>query len=128
MRKRIVRRKKNATVSRVSPRNSRRACLCPDGTYSRKCCDGTLEAQGIGNITGHVHSTPYQGYHIEHCDDGHHHNAHYHGELSVGATYYMVLGNNHRGCYTILEERGSEGIHIVSAELYSDCETCISAN
>jgi len=25
--------------------------LCPDGrTYSIKCCDGTLEAQGIGSI------------------------------------------------------------------------------
>ena len=39
--------RKNATVSRTSPKNARRACLCPDGrTYSRKCCDGTLQAQG----------------------------------------------------------------------------------
>lgn len=34
-----------------SPKNDRRACLCEDGTYSRKCCDGSLRAQGIGNIT-----------------------------------------------------------------------------
>ena len=35
-----------------SPKNGKRACLCPDGkTYSRKCCDGSFQAQGIGNIT-----------------------------------------------------------------------------
>ena len=34
-----------------SPQNDKRACLCPDGTYSRKCCDGSFQAQGIGNIT-----------------------------------------------------------------------------
>ena len=39
------------TPSRTSPKNGRRACLCGDGTYSRKCCDGSLEAQGIGSIT-----------------------------------------------------------------------------
>jgi len=37
-----------------SPQNDRRACLCPDGTYSRKCCDGSFEAQGIGNITRYL--------------------------------------------------------------------------
>jgi hypothetical protein len=35
-----------------SPQSDKRACLCPDGTYSRKCCDGSFQAQGIGNITG----------------------------------------------------------------------------
>ena len=45
-----MKRRKNATLSYSSPRSSSRACLCPDGrTYSRKCCDGTLEAQGIGS-------------------------------------------------------------------------------
>jgi hypothetical protein len=39
----------NATSSR---RGGRRGCLCPNNTYSRKCCDGSLWAQGIGNITG----------------------------------------------------------------------------
>ena len=40
------------TPSRSSPKDGGiRACLCPNGTYSRKCCDGTLQAQGIGNIT-----------------------------------------------------------------------------
>ena len=35
-----------------SPKNDKRGCLCEDGTYSRKCCDGSFQAQGIGNITG----------------------------------------------------------------------------
>lgn len=34
-----------------SPKNDKRGCLCKDGTYSRRCCDGSFEAQGIGNIT-----------------------------------------------------------------------------
>ena len=40
------------TPSNVSPKNSKRACLCSDSTYSRKCCDGSLQAQGIGSLTG----------------------------------------------------------------------------
>lgn len=40
------------TPSWTSPKGGTRGCLCPDGTYSRKCCDGSLQAQGIGNITG----------------------------------------------------------------------------
>lgn len=39
------------TVGRSSPKNSRRACLCVDSnTYSRRCCNGYLINQGIGNI------------------------------------------------------------------------------
>lgn len=38
------------TPSRTSPRGGRRGCLCPDKTYSRACCDGSLQAQGIGVI------------------------------------------------------------------------------
>jgi len=38
------------TPSRTSPRSSRRACLCKDNTYSIKCCDGSIQAQGIGRI------------------------------------------------------------------------------
>lgn len=36
------------TVSKASPKGGRRGCLCDDGTYNKKCCDGTLHAQGIG--------------------------------------------------------------------------------
>lgn len=42
----------NATPSRSSPKGGKRGCLCADGrTYSVKCCDGTLQAQGIGSIS-----------------------------------------------------------------------------
>ncbi len=37
--------------SRTSPKGKRRACLCKDNTYSIKCCDGSLRAQGIGSTT-----------------------------------------------------------------------------
>ena len=37
------------TPSKASPRaGSKRGCLCEDETYSTKCCDGSLQAQGIG--------------------------------------------------------------------------------
>jgi len=45
-----MRKKTNETPSRTSPRSSRRGCLCKDGTYSRKCCDGTLRGQGVGKV------------------------------------------------------------------------------
>ena len=39
------------TPSRTSPKGGRRACLCPEeNKYSIKCCDGSLQAQGIGSI------------------------------------------------------------------------------
>ncbi len=38
------------TPSRTSPKNGRRGCLCDNNTYSTKCCDGSLQAQGIGVI------------------------------------------------------------------------------
>ncbi|MFM7859596.1 MAG: hypothetical protein ACKO96_48635, partial [Flammeovirgaceae bacterium] len=39
------------TVGRSSPKNNRRACLCvASNTYSRRCCNGYLINQGIGNI------------------------------------------------------------------------------
>ena len=38
------------TQGKSSPKNSRRACLCLNAnTYSRKCCNGALLQQGIGN-------------------------------------------------------------------------------
>lgn len=41
---------KDKIPSNTSPKTSQRACLCDDNTYSRKCCDGSLQAQGIGTI------------------------------------------------------------------------------
>jgi hypothetical protein len=40
------------TPSKTSPKGGKRGCLCKDGTYSSKCCDGSLQAQGIGATTG----------------------------------------------------------------------------
>ena len=36
------------TASKVSPRGRKRGCLCKNGKYHKDCCDGSLEAQGIG--------------------------------------------------------------------------------
>ena len=36
------------TPSRTSPETSRRGCLCKNGKYNKKCCNGSLHAQGIG--------------------------------------------------------------------------------
>ena len=47
------------TPSRVSRQSNSRACLCDDGTYSRKCCDGSLWAQGIGRIVAQPFYTDY---------------------------------------------------------------------
>jgi|GEM_PF-1074437 len=38
------------TPSRTSPKGGARGCLCDDNTYSVKCCDGSMIAQGIGVI------------------------------------------------------------------------------
>ena len=43
---------KTKTPSKSSPKGGRRGCLCENGTYSSKCCDGSLQAQGIGATTG----------------------------------------------------------------------------
>lgn len=49
------------TPSRSSPKpGGNRACLCKNGTYSRKCCDGSLQAQGIGSVTGVDPNQPFQ--------------------------------------------------------------------
>jgi uncharacterized protein YchJ len=42
---------KNYIPSTASPTHGRRGCLCKDGRkYSRKCCNGSVGAQGIGKI------------------------------------------------------------------------------
>ena len=43
---------KTKTPSYSSPKGGRRGCLCENGKYSTKCCDGSLQAQGIGMTTG----------------------------------------------------------------------------
>jgi hypothetical protein len=45
---------KQKEQTKSSPQGGKRGCLCKDGKYRSKCCDGTLQAQGIGNIGGKV--------------------------------------------------------------------------
>ena len=40
------------TKSKTSPKNGKRGCLCDDGTYSKECCNGDLQNQGIGKTIG----------------------------------------------------------------------------
>lgn len=113
-----------------SPKNDRRACMCPDGTYSRKCCDGSFQAQGIGNITGEDLSGVWYGYNVTACSDQHTHHIHIHDtQLVVGKTYYLALENNHNECYTIDSTSHAEGIHVNTASVqYDDCAECEAAN
>lgn len=41
--------KKEKTPSYTSPKSGNKGCLCEDGTYNKKCCDGSLQAQGAGS-------------------------------------------------------------------------------
>jgi hypothetical protein len=36
------------TKSRTSPKGGNRGCLCADSTYKKECCNGDLQAQGVG--------------------------------------------------------------------------------
>ena len=38
------------TQGKATGKGGKRGCLCKVNTYSQKCCDGTLRAQGIGKI------------------------------------------------------------------------------
>jgi hypothetical protein len=41
-----------ATKSKTSPQGGNRGCLCADSTYSKECCNGDLQNQGIGSTVG----------------------------------------------------------------------------
>lgn len=45
----------------ASPRGGKRGCLCPDNTYRSECCDGTIQAQGIGSLLNQGISVKIQG-------------------------------------------------------------------
>lgn len=38
------------TPSKSSPRGGKRGCLCDNGTYSKDCCNGDLQNQGVGSL------------------------------------------------------------------------------
>jgi hypothetical protein len=40
-----------------SPKGGKRGCVCKDGTYSSKCCNGELQEQGIGALQEQTTST-----------------------------------------------------------------------
>ena len=40
-----------------SPKGGKRGCVCKDGTYSSKCCNGELSEQGIGALQGQQSSS-----------------------------------------------------------------------
>ena len=109
-----------------SPRNSKRGCLCRDGSYSRDCCDGTYYAQGVGNVTK-TEVTRY--YTVTNCSGGTKH-IHTHGiELTVNDVYYLFFKhNNHSDCYTVTATRNNGHFEVYKATSYNNCSACISAN
>jgi len=114
-------------MSRIpSPHDDRRACLCPDGTYSRECCNGELMSQGIGNITK-TSVTRY--YTVTSCTHGSKHIHTHDINLTVGDIYYLTfVHNNHTGCYTITATRNQGHFEVSAATSYNDCAACLAAN
>ena len=110
-----------------SPTNDRRACLCQDNTYSRECCDGSLQAQGIGNITK-PHITYY--YKLQKCSHSSHKEIYIEDvELTVNNVYYFNFSNtNHSGCYTVTHVKTSAEHKVNSVVAYNDCAACEAAN
>jgi hypothetical protein len=41
----------------TSPKGGKRGCLCKDGTYDSKCCNGELQEQGVGSTVAQATST-----------------------------------------------------------------------
>jgi len=110
-----------------SPQNDKRACLCKDKeTYSVDCCDGTLEAQGIGNITK-TSVTRY--YTVTNCNGGTKHIHTHDLNLTVNNVYFLTfVHHNHSDCYTITATRNNGHFKINAASSYNNCTTCQAAN
>ena len=124
--------KKFFTPSRTSPKGGRRACLCEDNTYSIKCCDGSLRAQGIGSTVGQEVTPPEgsYGYKIQRC--GHSQQKHvWNGEeLTIGNVYYFnLVHEGHSGCCTVLQaDNETSGFEWESVTAYDNCTDCINDN
>ena len=53
----MIKKRRKYTESINSVTSGKRGCLCEDNkTYSSKCCDGSLQGQGIGSLTGQGNS------------------------------------------------------------------------
>lgn len=48
---------KTPTKSKTSPKGGKRGCLCKDGKYSKDCCNGDLQNQGLGSLVNQGTST-----------------------------------------------------------------------
>jgi len=107
----------------------RKACLCKNGTYSVKCCDGSIWAQGIGRVTKTPDVVTYK-YRLTKCVTEQNRIAHIIGtELNVGNVYYFSFDNsNFDGCYTVTEAHTGSGQLVNSVVAYVDCDACIAAN
>ena len=115
-------------MSRIpSPQSGRRGCLCKDDTYSIECCDGSFQAQGIGNITKSI--TTYY-YKLQKCGHSSQKEIYIEDvELTVNNIYYFNFANtNHSGCYTVTQTITSGDQKINSVTAYNDCDACIAAN
>jgi len=110
-----------------SPQNDKRACLCKDGkSYSKKCCDGTLEAQGIGS-TVKIDTISY--YTVTSCVSGTQNIRVLGRSLTVGGKYYLNFVHNQlSGCYTITATRNNGDERINNETSYLNCNACIAAN
>jgi hypothetical protein len=119
------------TPSNSSPKNSRRACLCEDNTYHVDCCDGSLQAQGIGNIGGSG-KTPVSdyGFKVQLCGHSKQHHVHGNTELTIGNIYYFDLVNiEQSGCYEVLQaDNLTSGFLWNNAIAYGDCGKCEADN
>ncbi len=123
-------RNQTPTKSRTSPKGGRRGCLCKDGTYNSKCCNGDLQNQGIGNITGEAPIGDEYYYKVQRCGHSMHKEIHLHNQqLVVGNVYYLEFENTgHSNCYTVLEVKTSGEQHVDTATLYNDCTACLTAH
>ena len=110
-----------------SPQNESKGCLCADGiTYSTKCCDGSLSAQGIGNITK-TSVTRY--YTVTNCNGGTKHIHTHDLELTVTNIYFLTfVHHNHTDCYTITATRDNGRFQVSTAGVYDNCAACQAAN
>ncbi len=110
-----------------SPRGRKRGCLCKNGIdYSNKCCDGSFDAQGIGNITK-TSVTRY--YTVTNCSGGTKHIHTHDLELTVNSVYFLNFNHhNHTDCYTVTATRNNGNFEINSATAYNNCTACEAAN
>ena len=126
--------KKFFTPSRTSPKGGRRACLCKDNTYSIKCCDGSLRAQGIGSTVGEDLSGVWYGYTVQRCSATDIHKkprSYARHRTNSRENILFNIRKQWSQCLLYGNSRTSRraGIHINTASIaYDDCTDCENAN